>query len=77
MLIELESVYGAKIMHGKHLERCELQNTIIELLRTVDEQDFPSVFSARYGYEEVPYTDSIRVDYIIDLDTHLLITPKY
>lgn len=77
MLIELESVYGDKIIHGKHLERCELQNTLSELLSTVDERDFSSVFCARYGYEEVPYSDTIRVDYVIDLDTHLLLKPKY
>lgn len=77
MLIELESVYGDKIIHGRHLERLELKNTISELLRTVDEREFPSILCSRYGYEEVPYSDNIRVDYIIDLDAHLLIKPKY
>ena len=77
MLIELESVYGDKTIHGKYLNRSELQNALNEILRTVEERDFPSIFCARYGYEEVPHSDSIQVDYVIDLDTHLLIKPKY
>ncbi len=77
MLIELECVYGDKLLHGGHLEREELQNAIKEILQTVTEKDFLSVFCARYGYEELPYSDTVRIDYTIDLDTHLLIKPKY
>ena len=77
MLIELESVYGDKLIHGGHLEREELQNAIKEILQTVTEKDFLSAFCARYGYEELPYTGTTCVDYVIDLDTHLLTKPKY
>ncbi len=76
MLIELESVCGDRIIHGKHLTKVELQNAMNEILKTVKESDFLSVFCARYGYEELPYTDAIQVNYIIDLDIHLLIEPK-
>ena len=77
MLIELESVYGEKLIHGHYLKRDELQNAITEILQVVTEEDFLSAFCARYGYEELPYTDPTCVDYVIDLDTHLLIKPKY
>lgn len=77
MLIELESVCGGKLMHGNHLDREELQNAIKEILQVATEKDFLSAFCARYGYEELPYTGTTCVDYVIDLDTHLLIKPKY
>ena len=77
MLIELESVDGDKIIHGKHLHQDELKKAMDELLKTVKEEDFPSAFCVRFGYEEIPYSDAIPVDYVIDLDTHLLIKPKY
>ena len=77
MLIELESVYGDKLIHGCHIDRDELQNAIKEILQTVMEKDFLSAFYARYGYEELPYSSTVCVDYTIDLDTHLLIKPKY
>lgn len=77
MLIELESAYGDKLIHGSHLDRDELQNALKEILQTVTEKDFLSAFCARYGYEELPYSNTIRGDYILDLDAHLLIKPKY
>ena len=77
MLIELESVYGDKLIHGSHLDRDELQNAITEILQTVTEKEFLCTFCARYGYEELSYSNTVQVDYTIDLDTHLLIEPKY
>ena len=77
MLIEIESVHGNKIIFGKHLDKRELQNAIDELLKTVYERDFPTAFCVRYRYEEVQCTDPVRVDYVIDLDTHLIMKPQY
>lgn len=77
MLIELESVYGDKIICGKHLDKSELQNALNEILMTAEERSFSSVFCGRYGYEEVPCSYFIQVDYVIDLDTHLIFKPKY
>jgi predicted nucleic-acid-binding Zn-ribbon protein len=77
MLIEIESVYGDKLIHGNHLDREELQNALKEILQKVSEKDFSAIFCARYGYEELRCSDTVRVDYIIDLDTHLLNKPKY
>ena len=77
MLIELESVYGDKIIHGKYLTPNTLQHAMDEILKTVEERDFFSVFCARYGYEELQSTDPVPVDYVMDLDTHILIKPKH
>ena len=77
MLIELESVYGDKIIHGKRLSKSKLQNALDEILKAVEEQDFLSAFCVRYGYEEVQCPNTIRVDFVIDLDTHQIIEPKY
>ena len=40
MLIEIESIYGNKLIHGSHLDREELQNALKEILQTVSEKDF-------------------------------------
>ena len=76
MLIELESAYGDKLIHGKYLTKNTLQCAMDEILKSVAEKDFLSVFCARFGYEELQNSDTLRVDYVIDLDTHLLIKPK-
>jgi len=77
MLIEIESVYGDKIIHGRHLDMNELKNAIDEILKTVNEENFVFAFCSRYKYEEMLYSDDIRIDYVIDLDTHLLLKTKY
>ena len=61
----------------RHIDRDELQNAITEILQTVTEKEFLCTFCARYGYEELPYSNTVQVDYTIDLDTHLLIKPQY
>lgn len=77
MLIEIESVYGDKIIHGKSIKKNDLQNAMNKILKLHSEQDFLSIFCACYGYEELQCSDTVYVDYVIDLDTHLLIEPKY
>lgn len=77
MLIEIESVYGDKIIHGRHLSINELKSAMEEILEIVNEKDFTPVFCSRFQYEVIPYSNDIRVDYRIDLDTHLLFKPKY
>ena len=77
MLIEIESAYGDKIIHGRRLNICELKKTMEEILEIVNEKDFTSVFCSRFQYEEIPHSNDIRVDYKMDLDTHLLFKPEY
>ena len=77
MLIEIETVYGDKIIHGRHFEYTELKNVFRNFIATVSEKDFVATFCADYGYEEISYADDIVVDYVIDLDTHMLIKPKF
>lgn len=77
MIIEFESVYGDVFVHGKHLEQSEMQMTVKEPLPLVGEQAFASSFCMRYGYELIPDVDNIKVDYTTDLDTHMVIKPKY
>ena len=77
MLIEIESVYGDKMILGKHFDRSDLQKAVDALLKRIGERDFPSAFCSCYGYEKIPYSDTARVDYVIDLDTHRLYKPVY
>jgi len=76
MLIEIESVYGDKIICGRYLNIDEVENAMKEILEIVNEKDFTPVFCSRFQYEVIPYSNDIRVDYRIDLDTHLLFKPE-
>lgn len=77
MIIEIESVYGDMLVYGKCLEHNELRIIVKELLTLVGEQDFASSFCLRCGYEPIPYDQDIKIDYTIDLDTHMVIKPKF
>ena len=51
MLIEIESVYGDKIIHGRHLDINKLKSAIDEILKTVNEENFVFSFCSRYQYQ--------------------------
>ena len=57
MLIEIESVYGDKIIHGRHLSINELKSAMEEILEIVNEKDFTPVFCSRFQYEVIPLND--------------------
>jgi len=77
MIIEIESVYGDVILHGKHINESELHSIVNDLLSLVKESEFVSAFCMRYGYEQTPYSNDLKVDFTIDLDTHRLVKPRY
>ncbi len=77
MILEIESVYGDAIIHGKYFNGNELRTIVKELLTYADESEFVSIFCKRYGFELIPDSKDIKVDYTIDLDTHMVIQPKY
>jgi len=77
MIIEIESVYDNILLYGRNLKLNELQIIMKELLVLVGEKDFIFSFCMRYKYEIIPYDINIKVDYVIDLDTHTIIKPKY
>lgn len=73
MIIEIESVYGDKILHGRKLCERGLADAVKALIREVGEERFASEFCLRYGYEEVPYSSGAEADILIDLDTHMIL----
>ncbi len=76
MIIEIESIYGDTLLHGKRLEKAELIKAVKELLASGGERDFVSAFCARYGYEAIPYDERLIPCYTIDTDTHLVTQTK-
>ncbi len=77
MLIEIESAYGDKHIRGKRLTHNELDRITRDLIVAVGERGFVSAFCSRYGHEEIPFSPHVMVDYVIDLDTHMILKPKY
>lgn len=77
MIIEIESVYGDKLLHGKRMTLSEMNILMQNILEVADEKNFHSVFIVRTGCEEIIYTSGVLVDFVIDLDTHNIYKPSY
>lgn len=78
MLVEIESIYGNKLLHGKRTRLSEMKSRLKNLFADVDEKDFVPIACARLGFEEIPYDDKTqKVDYVIDLSTHRIYKPQY
>ena len=77
MILEIESFYGDRLLHGKHMRESELRARVKELLPLVSDREFPFAFCMRYGYEIIPYDPAVRVDYVIDLDIDHIYKPYY
>ncbi len=77
MLVGIESINGDVLLSGKVSSVGQLKQRMMAVLSEVSEKDFISVFCARYGYDIYPYDENIRIDYLIDLDTHAVNKPIY
>ena len=78
MLVEIESFYGDRLISGKKCTEKALREKMNKILEMVeDARDFTPLFCRVYNYEEYPLSESHHVDFVIDLDTHLVYAPTY
>ena len=77
MIIEIESVYGDSLLHGRKMTSSEIDKVMKDVLNVVSEKEFIEVFCTKLGYEKFDYQEEIQVDYVIDIDTHKVYKPRY
>ena len=77
MIIEIESFWGDCLLHGPKTDSMTLQSQMNALLTYTDTKDFVRIFCVRYGYEELPFDETVRVDYVMDLDISRIYRPRY
>lgn len=76
MIIGIESADGDKLLAGKALSLDMLKSAVKDILGNSGEKAFTATFCARFGYRELPYSEGYAA-YVIDLDTHQVLTPRY
>lgn len=77
MIVEIESVYGDSLLHGRKMTLSEIDKMMKEVLNVASEKEFIEVFCNKTGCEVLGYQSDVYVDYIIDLDTHIVYKPRY
>ena len=76
MIIEIESVFGDVLVHGKHCSESELRKQVKYILSLIDEAEFTNSFCLRFGYERLSCAEQPEIDFSIDLDTHTVIKAR-
>ena len=75
MIIMIEYSEGDRILYGKKISLQELRSR----LRTVEElydrktDNFIRMFCSMYSWNELEYDRSVRIDYIYDRDTGIIL----
>ena len=79
MLVEIESFFGDRLISGKKYSLKELREKVKRALRRADmtSEDFTTTFCLMYHFEEQPYTDDSRTDFVFDLDINYVYKPRY
>ena len=77
MLVRIESYFGDRLISGKKCSGKKLEEKMKNALKIKEAEDFTSAFCRIYQFNEHPYSNDIRVDMVIDLDTYLVYAPRY
>ena len=71
MIVEIVGYQVQVLVSGK---KCSESKLHWQMKKTIDymteETKFISMFSRLFDYEEIEYSDEIKVDYTIDIDTY-------
>ena len=71
MIIKIEGYQVQTLVSGK---KCSESKLHWQMKKTIDymtgETKFISMFSRLFDYEEIEYSEEIKVDYTIDIDTY-------
>ena len=77
MLVYIESYFGDSLISGKRCTEKELREKFNRAVKLNEGGDFPALFCRMFEFEELPLSQKIQVDYIMDLDTHRVYMPHY
>ena len=78
MIIEIEGYLIQALLTGKKCTKQQLKQMYLQADKlTYEYFDFPDVFCRLHNFEQIPYSEDIEVDFVIDTDTGRIYTPNY
>jgi len=77
MLVCIENFFGDTLISGKKCAEKELREKFNTVIKLTNAEDFTRLFCCRFHFNELPYTEDVQVDFVIDLDTHLVYKPRF
>ncbi|WP_077618183.1 hypothetical protein [Bacillus sinesaloumensis] len=78
MIIEIDGYYNQAILTGKKCSKQKLKQMYYQAKeRTTDPKDFSSVFCRLHSFEEISYSEDLKIDFVLDTDTDRIYLPSY
>ena len=78
MIIEIDGFFKQALLTGRKCSKQQLKQMYLQAKElTFAPSDFPNVFCRLHNFEQVPYSEDIKVDFVVDTDTDRIYSPSY
>ena len=78
MIIEMDGYFNQAILIGRECSKQQLKQMYLQAKKlTLDTGNLPNIFCRLHNFEQVPHSEDIKVDFVIDLDTDRIYSPSY
>ena len=78
IIIEMDGYFQQVLLTGKTCSKKELREKyLIAKELTLEIGDFPHVFCSLHNFVQLPYTNQLKVDFVIDTDTDRIYSRSY
>lgn len=78
MIIEIDGYFNQAILTGRKCSKQQLKQMYLQTKElTLDTRNLPNIFCRLHKFEQVHYSEDIKVDFVIDTDTDRIYLPSY
>lgn len=78
IIIEIDGFFNQALLTGRKCSKKQLKQMYLQAKElTFDPSNFPNVFGRLHNFEQVPYSEDIKVDFVLDTDTDRIYSPSY
>ncbi|MGO1059194.1 hypothetical protein ACTL32_08715 [Planococcus sp. FY231025] len=78
MIIEIEGYLIQALLTGRKCSKQQLKKMYIQADKlTYEYLGFPNVFCRLHNFEQIPYSEDSKVDFVIDIDIKKIFGPYY
>lgn len=78
IIIEMDGYFQQVLLTGKPCSKEELREKyFIAKEHTLEISDLPRVFCSLHNFVQLPYTNQLKVDFVIDTDTDRIYSRSY
>ncbi|MCL2811486.1 MAG: hypothetical protein FWD25_06300 [Clostridia bacterium] len=76
-MVRIDSHFGDALISGEKCSERELKEKVKKALKVSETGNFVALFCRMFMFEEHFLQKDVHADFIIDLDTHSVYTPRY